>query len=62
VDADEAGEIAARRAIESLGAAGGERREGRSFDPDAIMRRDMVGDLGGGGLAGLAIDRFQAAG
>ena len=59
VDADEARQIAARRAIQPLRPAGRERRERRLLDQHAIGRRDPVGDLDGRGVVGTAVDRLE---
>jgi hypothetical protein len=59
VDADEAGDVTARGAVESLGAAGGKCREGCGIDEGAVLRCDTVGDFEGGSLCGQTVDGFQ---
>jgi hypothetical protein len=64
VDADEAGLVAARAAVQALGADGGQGQERRGLDQGAIVRGDAVGDLDGRGrdrgrrVEGL--ERFEA--
>ena len=59
VHAHEAGEIAARRAVEPFRPAGGERHEGRCRDQRGIFGDEPVALLDQRGLAGLAVERFQ---
>ena len=59
VNADETGEIAARRAVDPLGSDGGERGERRLFDEGPIERGDVVGDFHGRGVVGDAVDGLQ---
>ena len=61
VDADEAGLVAAGGAVEAFGADGGQGGEGGGFEVSAVVRGDVVGDLGGGGFADgavIAVDFF----
>src|SRR2546425_7930627 len=59
VNASKTGHIAARRAIQSFRPAGCQRRERRLVDQRAIWRRDLGRYLDGGGLVGLAVNRFK---
>src|SRR3984893_17429733 len=59
VDANKTRQVAARRAIQSLPTRGCERRKWRFFDQHAIGWRNAVGNLDGGSLVGLAVDRFK---
>src|SRR5882724_3937095 len=61
MNADEAGQIAARRAIQSLGAGRCQCGERRLVDQHAILRRDPAGNLDGGGLVRLPVNRFQVS-
>src|SRR6266550_7053829 len=59
MNADEARQIASRRAIQSLRPGRCQRGEGRLVDQHAILRRHSGGDLDGGGLVRLPVNRFQ---
>src|SRR6266851_4700565 len=59
MNADEAGQIAARRAIQPLRSGRCQCDERRLVDQHAILRRHSGGDLDRGGLVRLPINRFQ---
>ena len=59
MNADEAREIAAWRAIDALGSDGRERGEWRLLDEDAVEGRDMVGDFHSRGVIGGAVDGLE---
>src|SRR3954452_14723977 len=59
MDTNEAGEIAARRAIQPLRSASCKRRKWRFLDQRAIAQRHPIGDLDRGSVIGKPIDRFK---
>lgn len=59
MDADEAGEIAARRAIQPFRPAGRERGKRRGLDEGGVFGNDMVEFLDQRRLAGQPIEGFE---
>ena len=59
VDANEARQVAARRAVQPFGPAGRQRRERRLVHQRPIGRRDPVRDLDGRGIVGRTVDGLK---
>ncbi len=59
MNANRTGQVAPRRAIQSFRPARCQRGERRLVDQGAIWRRDLSRYLHGGGLVGLAVNRFK---
>jgi hypothetical protein len=59
VDADEAGKVTARRAIEPFRPAGRKRRKRRFLDQRAIGLRHPIGNLDRGSVIGKSVDRLK---